>query len=92
MSYVFDGKVSNQPIRRNMSGKLICACCKTLIEKPKIGTNKVEVPLEDRTVLFHYLSYNYIGTPYFIYESNSGQSVVYCSDYCRKKHNHRFNK
>ena len=82
MSYIFEGKVANQSPRRNMSGKSLCSKCSKLIPEPE--TNVVE------TKKGIFLIYNYIKQEYFIYESRSGHSVVYCSDYCMKKHNHRF--
>lgn len=84
MSYIFDGKVSNQtPECENFNTpKTACGKCGTLLEFPerhfvKIGTET-------------YATFSYLNTPFFIYETKRGKAVVYCSGYCRKKHNHRF--
>lgn len=49
-------------------------------------------PCDIKTKKGTFCTYDYIGTPYFIYESKSGYPAVYCSDKCRRKHNHRFNQ
>jgi hypothetical protein len=86
MSYSFDGKVVNQhPRRRGFAAQYtICEKCCKLIPAPemkmvKLGKN-------------NFFTYNYLNTQYFIYESKGGCAVSYCSEYCRNKHNHRFNR
>jgi len=85
MSCKLEGKVSNQYIRQNMSGKQVCAKCSTLVDKPEQA--RLFVSEHQEYYIFHYLE-----KEHYIYESKSGKSVVYCSDYCRRKHNHRFKK
>lgn len=87
MSYNIDGKIANQQTDINMSGKSKCSKCNKLIPKPNptivndtLNTNQV------------FNCSSYIGTKFFIYESKKGTAVVYCSEYCRNKHNHRFQK
>ncbi len=86
MGYNFDGKLANQcPEVQNLSvAKSVCAKCSKLLEFPKrdcVTINNLS-----------YFTFSYIGTPHYIHETKRGKSVVYCSDYCRKKHNHRFAK
>lgn len=86
MSYTLDGKVANQTPEIKLSGTTRCAkCCKT-ISSPE----RVEVVSNSTNQVF--VCASYIGKEHFIYESKSGTAVVYCSEYCRNKHNHRFNK
>ena len=33
---------------------------------------------------------SYLGTDHYIYETKNGRGVCYCSEWCAKKHNHRF--
>lgn len=84
---VFDGKVVGQPTKfRFNSGNPLptCSKCNKLIDKPTtIGIN-----MKSRMQLV----FSYLDTKYYIYESKSGFSIVYCSEYCRNKHNHRFVK
>lgn len=86
MSYNFDGKVSNQSPRfvNYTSAKCICAKCGKVIESP----DSTELKIGESS----YTVRSYLTTPYFIHETKMGTSVVYCSNYCRKKHNHRFNQ
>lgn len=86
MSYSFDGKVTNQCPRllNYTSSKSTCAKCGKIIEAPKVSY----IELNNKV----YCIRNYLDSPHFIYETKIGISVVYCSDYCRKKHNHRFQK
>lgn len=84
MSYSFDGKVANQKASLKINGDTICSCCRKQVENPTDG--KLEIGWND------YIVESYIHTPYYIYETKSGRAVVYCSDYCRKKHNHRFTR
>lgn len=87
MSYVFDGKISNQgPYFVGFTGKARCSKCNKLINPP------TRLKLAHTELKRFFFCYTYIQTSYYIYETKSGTSVVYCSDYCRKKHNHRFNK
>jgi hypothetical protein len=88
MSYNFDGKVANQSPRfRFNSGnpKPTCEKCQKVIDAPEGATLK----LSPDTV---YIVRHYLQKPQFIYETKSGYAVIYCSEYCRNKHNHRFNK
>ncbi len=85
MSYNLEGKVANQyPSKLRLNGKVTCEKCEKVFDSPvavalNIGTSS-------------YCVFNFIGTERFIYETKSGSSVVYCSDYCKRKHNHRFQK
>jgi hypothetical protein len=85
MSYNFDGKITNQKTKtfNYTSAKTTCSKCGKLIDAPK----RLFVTLGDRA----YAVRSYLDTPFFIYETKKGTSAAYCSDYCRKKHNHRFN-
>lgn len=86
MSYTLDGKLANQSTSLRLSGKVSCAkCCKS-IKAPEL----VVVDSSSTDQFFNCTSY--IGTDHFIYETKSGTAVVYCSEYCRNKHNHRFSK
>jgi hypothetical protein len=84
MSYNFDGKIANQcPSAVNLNtAKTLCAKCKKLIDFPK----RLTVEIDSNT----YFVYSYLNTAHSIYETKSGKAVVYCSDYCKRKHNHRF--
>lgn len=86
MSYSFDGKISNQcPILLNYSSaKTMCSKCSRIIEAPSVSI--VEFNKKN------YIVRDYLKNSHFIYETKSGISVVYCSQYCRNKHNHRFIK
>lgn len=86
MSYNFDGKITNQcpKLLNYTSAKSICSKCGKLIEAPVASY----IELNNKV----YCVRSYLDTPHFIHETKSGTSVVYCSDYCRKKHNHRFQK
>ena len=86
MSYSIDGKIANQETHIRLSGKIPCSKCNKLLPVP----NKAVIKSDATSQVFNCSSY--IGTSYFIYESKSGTAVVYCSQYCRDKHNHRFNK
>jgi hypothetical protein len=83
VSYNLDGKLSNQYVRSDLR-KPKCSKCNKTIDTPAHTT------MEANNKLFSIR--HYIGTPHYIYETKSGHSAVYCSDYCRKKHNHRFRK
>ena len=82
MSYSFEGKVVNQGYSycRNT-----CGCCNKLMDKPE--QSSIYSDGKYYTVR-HYLSY----PSYYIYETKGSFAVVYCSDKCRRKHNHRFTK
>lgn len=86
MSYSFDGKIANQhpKITNYTTAKVKCEKCNKLIESPfrcfSEFSNKV------------YLTFSYIGTSHYIYETKMGIAIIYCSRYCRDKHNHRFVK
>lgn len=86
MSYVLDGKISNQRCNIKLDdGKVRCEKCSTLINKPNI------IILNSPLTKEAFKCFSYIKTRHFIYETKVGISIVYCSDYCRRKHNHRFN-
>lgn len=86
MSYTLDGKVANQTPEVKLSGLVSCDKCFKKLSPPE----RVEVVSNSTNQVF--ICASYIGTPNFIYESKSGTAVVYCSEYCRNKHNHRFRK
>jgi len=86
MSYGIDGKIANQSTALRLSGKVSCSKCGKGIKAPQLAV----VDSSSTDQFFNCASY--IGTPYYIYESKSGTAVVYCSEYCRNKHNHRFSK
>lgn len=84
MSYSFEGKIANQyPKTKALSGVHTCSKCNKIIPKPKL----LKINIEKRAFIVH----SYLEDPYYIYESNSGNAVIYCSRYCVRKHNHRFN-
>ena len=84
MSYKFDGKIANQcPSAVNFStAKTLCAKCNKLIDFPK----RLVVEIDSNT----YFVYSYLNTTHSIYETKRGRAIAYCSDYCKRKHNHRF--
>lgn len=86
MSYSIDGKIANQECSIRLDGKVPCEKCGRSLPMPQ------KVVLSSRTLKQVYSCTSYIGTPFYIYEAKSGTAVVYCSYYCRNKHNHRFNK
>jgi hypothetical protein len=85
MSYVLDGKIANQTPDIKLSGIVSCGKCNKKFAPPQ----KVTIKEESLNQLF--LCASYIGTSHFIYETKGGTAVVYCSKYCRDRHNHRFN-
>jgi hypothetical protein len=99
---VIEGKISGQPYRRRFNSgdpKPTCAKCNRLISNPvqtTISPSKPYYNLIDGKLEFkrqcNQIAYSYMTTTYYIYESKSGWSVIYCSKKCRDKHNHRFNK
>lgn len=86
MSYVFDGKVANQSPRYTIGGQVRCEKCFKLLDPPEI------LALDTLEIEISWKTYSYIRQSSFIYESLHGKAVVYCSKYCRDKHNHRFTK
>lgn len=86
MSYNIDGKIANQKPGTYIHQQQLCSKCFKIIQAPKQGTF-AEI---GGNSIFTIVSY--LNTSHFIYESKSGKAVVYCSDYCRRKHNHRFQK
>lgn len=84
MSYSFEGKIANQfpTITNYISAKTQCEKCSKVIEAPFRSFVEIDKKL--------YLTFSYIGTPHSIYEAKGGIAVTYCSDYCKRKHNHRF--
>lgn len=83
MSYNMEGKIANQNTWVKLNGSALCGKCRRCVNRPEF----TELKIEEKT----FTMYHYIGTKNFIYETKRGIAVVYCSDYCRKKHNHRFN-
>lgn len=85
MSYNLEGKLANQlPSKLRLNGSVTCEKCGKVFNRPdpmiiSAGNSVYDVQ-------------SYLGTERFIYETKSGHSVVYCSDYCKRKHNHRFQK
>jgi hypothetical protein len=86
MSYSIDGKLANQTPGIKLSGSVVCDKCSKRINPPKI----ISIKEENLKQVFSCASY--IGTEHYIYESKSGTAAIYCSKYCRNKHNHRFSK
>jgi hypothetical protein len=84
MSYNIDGKVVNQYANVKIDNTVRCEKCSKIFSAP-LTTTMLAPPRG-------YIIKHYIHLPYYIYETKSGIAVVYCSDYCRKKHNHRFTK
>ena len=66
--------------------------------KPKCARCKKQTPQPETIVIGNrhkdpehvFVCQSYLGTEYFIYETTGGECVCYCSEYCAKKHNHRF--
>lgn len=88
MSYNFDGKVVNMWTSRTNNSN--CSKCNKSISNPEVG--QFNIYKQDMTIEKVYVCQHYMNLPHYIYETKSGTPVVYCSDYCRRKHNHRFNK
>lgn len=84
MSYSFEGKVVNSTGTRRSWKSNICNCCSVVIPLPTQFTMKIG------NSLYYVLSY--LDTEYFIYEARCGYPAMYCSDKCRRKHNHRFTR
>jgi hypothetical protein len=85
MSYNIDGKIANQSPDIKLSGKTTCSKCRKITPPPQ------KVVIESTQTMQFFICASYIGTDNFIYETKSGTAVVYCSEYCKRKHNHRFN-
>lgn len=83
MSYNIDGKIVNQPVRKRMDGQVLCGRCGIIIKAP----SKVVMSLSAHKAIF---VNHYIGSDFFIHETKKGYAVMYCSDDCRKRHNHRY--
>jgi len=83
MSYNIDGKVVNQPVVKKLNGLVVCERCSTLIQAP----SKTVMSLSAQKAIF---VNHYIGSPYYIHETKKGYAVMYCSNECRKAHNHRY--
>jgi hypothetical protein len=83
---MIEGKIANQAPRINMKADVKCGNCSKLIPYPE----RVYFPVPIGGVNHVYLTFSYIGTDYWIYETKHGKAVAYCSKYCRNKHNHRF--
>lgn len=88
MWYMIEGKITNQPPRGGSyytaeKHDVNCARC-----NKEITLGKHQLVSANGYTLYCMTT---IGTPYFIYETKSGFSVTYCSEYCDKKHNHRHN-
>lgn len=86
MSYSFDGKIANQcpKIINYTTAKTRCEKCNKIIEAPFRNFTEFDNKV--------YLTFNYIGTSHYIYETKIGIAITYCSKYCRDRHNHRFVK
>lgn len=96
MCYNLEGKISAQghpksywhenEIWHSLSNSLCkCESCGTFMIVPKFGV--ITLDFKKQMTCYHY-----INEDHYIYETRSGTSIVYCSDKCRKKHNHRFVK
>jgi hypothetical protein len=79
-----EGKLANQYPKT----RCICEKCCKKIDLPELKLVQIGNHPNATTFYIH----SYLTTPYYIYETSNGRAVVYCSQYCRDKHNHRFNK
>ena len=79
------GKLANrtQVKKRSYLKVVCCEKCSKIIDEPKditITTNGVTLYCK-----------SYIGSDNCVYEGeHSGRAICYCSEYCARKHNHRF--
>jgi hypothetical protein len=94
---MFEGKIANQsPYYTLNSGnpRPKCIKCSKLIDKPlELKISTFESAEQRHTIGYKdFAAFHYIDKKFFIYETKGGNAVVYCSVYCRNKHNHRFNK
>lgn len=90
---MIEGKIANQSPGQRMGRNQLCDACRTMMPAPT--KSEVVGPLNEVFNLYHYLvnpEFKNKMFECFIYESKSGVAVTYCSDRCRKKHNHRFHK
>lgn len=85
MSKIIEGKITNQSPWRKLNGKVNCGKCGKTFDSPEMFQKTLK-----NGSSFQFFSY--LQTERYIYETNTGSAIVYCSDYCRKKHNHRFQK
>jgi hypothetical protein len=82
-----EGKLSGQPVKMRFNSgdpKPTCAACNVLLDRPE----HTQIKLKERLQAL----FSYFDKEYFIFETKSGYSVVYCSKECRDQHNHRFVK
>jgi hypothetical protein len=84
-----DGKVANQRPR----GRWVLNCVP--VEVTCENCNKrfgppVSTSVKGVNYAQEFAAFSYLGSDKFIYDTKSGRSVCYCSDFCRKSHNHRF--
>lgn len=85
-------KIANQaPRLRFNSGdpKPTCGKCNTLLNRP---LSQIMYALDNKYLKHQFSTFNYLATPHFILDTKSGYSIVYCSEYCMKKHNAKFRK
>ena len=85
---MIEGKIANQSPSRTIRGEVKCSKCSKLVDIPEYGALKIEKDSKEE----HLIVYSYLHKQQFIYETRKGRAVVYCSKYCRDKHNHRFQK
>jgi hypothetical protein len=83
MSYNIDGKIVNQPVKKRMDGQVLCGRCSKAIKAP----TKLVLSLNHQKAIF---VHHYIGSESYLYETKKGYAVMYCSNECRRKHNHRY--
>ena len=91
---MIEGKLANLFPRRTMYGTVVCGKCSTNFKAPvaislMVPSGSIE---NGKTLSMVVNVHSYIGSERFIYESKSGRAVCYCSEYCARKHNHRFTK
>lgn len=91
---MIEGKLANLFPRRTINGTVVCGKCTKNFEAPKqVSLSFVSGTTVNGVNLYTgYTLYSYLQTSRFIYESKSGRAVCYCSEYCARKHNHRFTK
>ena len=83
MSYNIDGKVVNQPVKKLIDGRVLCERCFKIIKAPTTLVLRLN---HQKAILVHH----YIGSDSYLHETKRGYAVMYCSNECRKKHNHRY--
>lgn len=91
---MIEGKLANLFPRKTMNGTVVCGKCSTNFEAPaKISVITPNGETENgKPLSMVFQVHSYLGKERFIYESKSGRAVCYCSEYCARKHNHRFTK